>query len=169
MSTTSAKFLEMMLTAMLVGMTSFSAYADRTPQTCGANRDVILAPRLGDDYGTDSNIVELKIASSRISVFTDTTPTVNPSRYVLAQANDGYCLVLFAPAANSISFSKARTAGMPLTITTETAGQSIERYRIVYDLKIKLLTYQPAKCISINNRTGTKKGISCARWLRSLN
>ena len=104
--------------------------------------------KFGGNFKYDKNLVIESVLHTNLLMVIDKTPGINPPRYFfLPKKNDHeICLVLFAPLANEVVFSRFLVNGIPLSITTRSGGQGSDDLKILYKWSVEKKIYAPAVC-----------------------
>lgn len=157
-----AKLLRI-LTLLLfsAGLSYAPASLSTTKSECYEKIQDFLILQFGENFQQDENIVRVNVIDTKLTMIVDKTPTVNPSRYFFyTGTNDrSACLVLNAPIANDVDFSKSLIDGTPINITTRSAGQGSNDVTIQYKWMASKRVYMPVFCArGIGTR---KKSVSC--------
>ena len=104
--------------------------------------------QFGENFKYDENLVIESVLGTNLLMVIDKTPGINPPRYFLFPEKNGHeiCLVLFAPLANEVVFSKSLINGIPLSITTRSGGQGSDDLKVLYKWSVAKNIYAPAVC-----------------------
>jgi hypothetical protein len=151
----------------------FSAGLSYTPVSLSATKPKcyekiqdFLILQFGENFQQDENIVRVNVIDTKLTMIIDKTPTINPSRYFFyTRKNDvRACLVLTAPIANDVDFSKPLINGAPVNITTRSAGQGSNDVTIQYKWIASKQLYMPAFCA---HGIGTRKRFASCKSIHS--
>lgn len=96
------------------------------------------------------------------------TPVTNPPRYVFlkTQSKKDLCLVLSAPVANEVEFSRLQRNGIPKNIITRSGGNAPSDLRIRYEWNPDKRKYEAIECTQ--SGIVRKKRIVCESVLEAF-
>lgn len=141
-------FVTLIFQFLIAPLFSISAYAGPIIPKCQEKIQDFLAIQFGGDFKKDENIKIVNVIGTRLVMVIDKTPTINPSRhFLLTDASGGRpCLVLTAPIANEVYFSKSLVDGAPTNIITRSAGQGSGEISIGYKWSSSIKSYRRVRC-----------------------
>lgn len=121
----------------------------------------------GENYEKDGNL-EIEAVGERLVIVTDKTPVTNPPRYVFlkTQNKKDLCLVLSAPVANEVEFSRLQRNGIPKNIITRSGGNAPSDLRIRYEWNPDKRKYEAIECTQ--SGIVRKKRIVCESVLEAF-
>jgi len=148
----------------LIGLFYAPASLSATKRECYKEVQDFLILQFGESFQQDENIVRVSVIDTKLIMVVDKTPTVNPSRYFFYnEKSDGSaCLVLTTRLANDVDFSKIMINGVPIEITTRSAGQGSDDVTIQYKWMPSKRVYMPASCargVGVRKKSASCKDI----------